>query len=164
MTDDQTKGVYAISIVRIIFGWMFLWAFFDKMFGLGFETPAGSGFIDGGSPSSFAVYVTDGLFKDFYLSIAGNGFIDILMMLGIIALGVSLTFGIASKLGTIGSVAFFLIMFSMHIPPTDNPLVDYHILYAFAIVAVYYLGGFRKLSLHDKWKSLKIVKRFPILE
>jgi len=32
------------------------------------------------------------------------------------------------------------------------------------MVVTYYLGGFEKLSLYEKWKELSIVKKFPILE
>ena len=164
MTDNQTKGEYALAILRIILGWMFLWAFFDKLFGLGFSTPAGSGMIDGGSPSSFVVYVTGGIFGDLFNNLAGNGFIDILMMLGLLALSISLILGITSKLGTFGAILFCVMMFLLHVPPSDNPIVDYHIVYVIAILAVYWLGGFGRLSLYDKWMSMGIVKRFPILQ
>ncbi len=58
--DRRTAGEYALSVFRILVGWLFLWPFFDKVFGLGFQTPDGSGAVDGGSPSSFVIYVTDG--------------------------------------------------------------------------------------------------------
>jgi len=36
--------------------------------------------VDGGSPSSFVTYVADGYFADFYISVGGNLFVDVLMM------------------------------------------------------------------------------------
>jgi len=120
--------------------------------------------IDGVSPSSYVIYVTDGIFKDFYTSLAGNQIIDIIMMLGLLVLGVTLILGIASKLTTIGMTAFLLIMYSLHIPPTDNPIIDHRIILIVGLISTYFLGGYEKLSLYDKWKELSIVKRFPILE
>ena len=73
---EQFTREHLLAILRITIGLLFLWPFFDKLFGFGFATPHGSGVIDGGSPSSFVVYVTDGLLKDFYISLAGNAFVD----------------------------------------------------------------------------------------
>jgi len=162
--EKEEIGRVCLAIFRILLGWYFLWAFFDKMFGLGFQTPAGSGFIDGGSPSSFVIYVADGLLKDFYDSLAGNTIVDIVLLLGLLVLGVTLILGITSKLTTFGTSLFLLVMFSLHIPPTDNPIIDHRVIMMAGMVVTYYLGGFEKLSLYEKWKELSIVKKFPILE
>ena len=161
--ENTEKGQYCLAVFRILVGWTMLWAFFDKMFGLGFETPAGSGMIDGASPSSFVIYVADGIFKDFYDSLAGNQIIDIILMLGLLVLGITLILGIASKLSTIGITAFLLIMYSLQIPPKDNPIIDHRIIMAAGMIATYFLGGFDKLSLNSRWKETWLVKRFPIL-
>ncbi len=162
--EKQEKGLYCLAAFRILVGWIMLWPFLDKLFGLGFATPSGGGMIDGVSPSSYVIYVTDGIFKDFYTSLAGNQIVDIIMMFGLLVLGVTLILGIASKLTTIGMTAFLLIMYSLHIPPTDNPIIDHRVIFIIGLIAVYFLGGYEKLSVYDKWKELSIVKRFPILE
>ncbi|HEV2634497.1 MAG TPA: hypothetical protein VGX23_05090, partial [Actinocrinis sp.] len=41
----------AIAIVRIGTGFMFLWAFLDKTFGLGYSTASAKAWIHGGSPT-----------------------------------------------------------------------------------------------------------------
>jgi hypothetical protein len=41
--DGQTGGMWAWTVLRILIGWSFLWAFLDKMFGLGFSTCRGVG-------------------------------------------------------------------------------------------------------------------------
>ena len=162
--EKREIGEYALAAFRIAVGYMMLWGFLDKLFGLGFETPAGEGMIDGGSPSSAVIYVTDGLFKDLFTSLAGNAFIDFLMMAGMLILGITLVLGIASKLTTIGMNAFLIVMYCLHVPPLDNPILDYHITWIIAMVAVYYLGGFDRISLNPRWKELGIVKKFTILE
>ena len=162
--ERKELGENCLAILRIMIGWMMLWGFLDKMFGLGFETPAGSGWIDGTSPSSFVIYVTGGIFKDLYTSIAGNVFVDILMMSGMLILGITLIFGFASKLTAIATAIFILVMYSLQVPPTDNPIVDYHLVFIGIIAVIYFLGGFERLSVYQRWKEWSPVKRFPILE
>ena len=162
--DRKEIGENALAVLRIMIGWLFLWPFFDKLFGLGFQTEHGKGMIDGGSPSSYVEYMTRGPFEAVFKAIAGNAFIDYLMMAALLILGITLIFGIASKLTTIGASAFVLIMFCIALPPTDNPIYDYHITWIAALIVIYYLGGYERLSIYNWWKELPIVKKFPILE
>ena len=54
VTDRPIVGSLAarrvLAVLRIMFGFYFLWAFLDKTFGLGFATPAAKAWINGGSP------------------------------------------------------------------------------------------------------------------
>jgi len=162
--EKEELGRYFLAIVRIGMGWLLLWSFFDKVFGLGFSTPAGGGWIDGVSPSSYISYVASGPLADFYISLGGNVFVDILMMAGLLCIGGTLIFGFASKICTAAFIAFMLIMFSLQLPPNDNPIINYKVLLAVAMLAIYYMGGFEKLSIYNWYKELAIVRRFPILE
>ena len=40
-----------LAAIRISLGWIFLWAFVDKLFGLGFATPSARSWLNGGSPT-----------------------------------------------------------------------------------------------------------------
>jgi thiosulfate dehydrogenase [quinone] large subunit len=162
--DNRTKGEYAMAVFRIMVGWIMLWPFMDKLLGLGFETPSGSGMIDGGSPSSFVTYVTSGIFADFYNSVAGNQILDFILMAALLIMGLTLMLGFAAKLTTFWMAVFLVIMYSLQVPPTSNPLIDYHLILVAGLVATYYLGGFERLSIYGWWKELALVKRFPILE
>ena len=162
--DNRTAGEYMLACFRILVGWLFLWPFFDKIFGLGFQTPKGQGWIDGVSPSSQVMYVADGVFEDFYNAIAGNLLIDILFLMALLIIGITLIIGIASKLTTLFSIMFLVVMYTLCIPPVDNPIIDYHLVLCTGLLAAYFLGGYGKLSLYDKWKDFFLVKRFPILE
>ncbi len=115
--ENNEKGLYALAAFRILMGWTFLWAFLDKLFGLGFQTPAGSGMIDGGSPSSFVVYAGGGIFFDLFKSVAGNLYVDLLLMAGLLGLGTVLLLGIAPKVTTFLTVVFLLVMYCVHVPP-----------------------------------------------
>lgn len=153
-----------LAVTRIVLAWFMIWPFFDKMFGLGYQTPAGQGMIDGGSPSSFVVFADGGLLKPFWDSVGGNSAVDVLMMVGIIAIGIALLLGIGSKIACVAFTVFLLLMYSLHVPPSDNPLIDYRITWILLTWIVYFGKGFEKYSLCDRWKELPFVRKFPILE
>ena len=158
------RGAICLGILRIAMGWTMVWAFMDKLFGLGFPSTPDVVMINGGSPTEY--YLTElvsGVFADFWHIFAGNPFVDFLLMAGLLLVGVALVTGIASKLATIGMCVMMLMMYTLSVPPSDNPLVDYHIAYVLGMVAVYCLGGFDKLSLNGWWSELDVVRRFPIL-
>ena len=80
----HTKGLQRVfGLLRVAMGWTFLWAFIDKMFGLGFATgrDAETGaivfggpdaWINGGSPTAGVLgFALKGPFKGFYETITG---------------------------------------------------------------------------------------------
>ena len=84
------------GLARISLGWVFLWAFLDKMFGLGYATESTDAWINGGSPTfGFLSFGAAGPFKGTYNSIAGATWADWLFMLGLLAIGVALMLGVA---------------------------------------------------------------------
>jgi len=65
---------YVMAGLRLALGWVFLWAFLDKLFGLGHETAAKNAWIDGGNPTKgFLANGATGPFTDLYHNIAGAG-------------------------------------------------------------------------------------------
>jgi thiosulfate dehydrogenase [quinone] large subunit len=162
--DRREKGECFLAVLRIAIGWMMLWPFFDKLIGLGFATPSGSGFIDGGSPSDFVNLVAGGIFKDLFIAMGGNLAVDLLLMAALLIMGLTLILGIASRLTTIGMTAFLIVMYMLQVPPTDNPLIDHRITWILALWAVYYLGGYERFSIKKEWDSFALVQRYPILQ
>ena len=159
------RGAICLGILRIAMGWTMVWAFMDKLFGLGFPSTPDVAMINGGSPTEYYLtYLVDGPFEGIWNSLAGNAVVDWLLMFGLIAVGVSMMLGIASKLSTVGFVVMMALMFALEVPPADNPLIDYHIIYIIAALAVYWLGGYGHLGLQERWSELAIVRRLPILE
>jgi thiosulfate dehydrogenase (quinone) large subunit len=64
---------YVWAITRISLGWIFLWAFLDKAFGLGRATPAENAWLDGGSPTNgFLANAPTGPFENLYKDLAGR--------------------------------------------------------------------------------------------
>src|SRR5215204_1785065 len=95
-THDNTQAPTAfarraLALLRIAFGLTFLWAFFDKLFALGYHTGydqngtldrfGDAAWINGGSPTEgFLKFGADGPIKDFYNSIGGTARADWLFM------------------------------------------------------------------------------------
>ena len=50
-TTAQKAARYLFAGTRLALGWIFLWAFLDKLFGLGHSTPSTGAWINGGSPT-----------------------------------------------------------------------------------------------------------------
>ena len=107
----NTTTARVIAVLRIGFGLTFLWAFFDKLLALGFHTGYGqdgkldrlgdAAWINGGSPTEgFLKFGADGPFKEFYNSIGGTAFADWGFMLGLLAIGIALTFGAGMRFGS----------------------------------------------------------------
>jgi thiosulfate dehydrogenase (quinone) large subunit len=167
---------YAIGALRIVIGWTFLWAFFDKLLALGYATgrDATTGKVDrfgdaawihGGSPTmGFLKFGADGPFAGFYHSIAGATLTDVAFMFGLVAIGVALTFGVFMRLGCIAGVVMYVMMWSVVLPPANNPLTDDHTIGLAAVLVLGLLGAGRYLGLGQWWERQSIVQRFPILK
>lgn len=164
LESDRGKGELVLGILRIVLGFMLIWAFLDKLLGLGMPTTPDAAMINGGSPTEYYLsHLVSGPFEGVYSSLAGNPVLDILLMAGLLLVGAAMILGVASRLSTAGMCVMMALMFSLEIPPDDNPLVDYHIVYILASIAIYYLDGYSALGLGERWFELSIVKRFPIL-
>ena len=90
-------------LLRLLMAWTFLWAFFDKLLGLGFSTAAKDAWIVGGSPTLyFLKSVSVGPLAGFYHSIAGLPVVDGLFMAGLLLIGLALLTGVGVKIAEIG--------------------------------------------------------------
>ena len=74
---------------------IFLWAFFDKTFGLGYSTPAVRSWLNSGSPTNGFLSNTKGWFARFFQSIAGHPVTDALFMAALFGIGFALLLGSA---------------------------------------------------------------------
>src|ERR1700676_3331308 len=76
-------AVFGIAGLRLAIGFEFLWAFFDKTFGLGYATPAAKAWLNGGSPTKGFLSGAIGPFQGVFNAIAGAPVVDWLFMLGL---------------------------------------------------------------------------------
>ncbi len=159
------KEQYAGAAVRLALGWTFIWAFMDKLLGLGYSTASENSWVNGGSPTSgFLSYATAGPLAAFYQDLAGNTAVDALFMFGLLMLGVALILGIGMRIAAVAGSALMLLMWSSRLPPENNPIIDDHIVYMFVLVLLAFVGAGRWLGLGKWWSEQPVVKRFPILE
>lgn len=169
-------GVRIWALIRIALGATFLWAFFDKLIGLGFATcrdattntvttMCSKAWLESGSPTlGFLKFGTKGPFAEFYQSLAGNPIIDWLFMLGLLLIGTALLFGICIRLATVAGSLLLFMMWTAALPPDNHPFLDDHIIYILALVGIYQTNSRQAWGLRDRWVRLSIVKKLPILE
>jgi thiosulfate dehydrogenase [quinone] large subunit len=164
----------ALALLRIAFGLTFLWAFFDKLLALGYSTgydQAGNldrfgpaAWIHGGSPTmGFLKFGADGPFKSFYNSIAGATWADTLFMLALLGIGLALTLGIGMRLAAVAGVVLYLMMWTVVLPPANNPVIDDHILGAISIAVLAAFGAGNTWGLGKVWARTRLVKDNPVL-
>ena len=146
-------------------GWMMLWAFLDKLFGLGFSTAAEKSWLQGGSPTfGFLKAATAGPFAAFYQSIAGNPLVDWLFMLGLLLIGTALILGIGMKIAGYSGALLMVLMWTAHLPPAQNPLLDEHIIYILIFLGFTTVKAGQWFGLGKWWVKTGLVKKSPFLE
>lgn len=152
-------------LLRFSLSFIFLWAFFDKLFGLGFATQDDKSWLKGISPTlGFLKYATYGPLATFYQNIAGHLIVDLLFMGGLLLIGLSLLFGIGIKIAGYSGALMMFLMWSACLPPENNPFLDEHIVYLLIFIGLTKVKAGHTFGLGRWWSSLKIVKRYPFLE
>jgi thiosulfate dehydrogenase [quinone] large subunit len=161
-----------LAALRVGVGSVFLWAFLDKLLGLGYSTPSERAWLNGGSPTEgFLSRVDVGPFAGFFRDIAGNVVVDWLFMLGLLGIGVAVLSGVALRLAAAGGTLLMALMWAAEWHParftgageptgSTNPLFDYHVVYALALIvfAVTYAGD--RFGLGRRWAQLPVVRRY----
>ena len=157
---------YALGMLRLGMGWIFLWAFVDKLFGLGFATKADGAWLAGGSPTfGFLNFATKGPFAEFYSGLAGNVVVDWMFMLGLLAIGLPLVLGIGVRVAaSIGVIMLAMMYTAGFMPPEHNPFVDDHVMYAIVMVILVVTAPGAYLGLGGLWARIGLVTRYPALK
>ncbi|WP_422741818.1 DoxX family membrane protein [Micromonospora sp. WMMD754] len=164
-TPRQKATRYVWAGLRLALGWTFLWAFLDKMFGLGHETPAKNAWINGGSPTKgFLGNAVAGPFADIYHDIAGAAWADWLFMLGLLGIGVALLLGIGTRIAAATGGLLLVLMWTAVLPPENNPFMDDHLIYAGLLAGLALVGAGNTLGLGRAWAKLPLIQRLPWLK
>jgi thiosulfate dehydrogenase [quinone] large subunit len=150
--EDVVRSEWArrfLGVMRYIIGFTFLWPFIDKLFGLGYRTGAGKGWLDGGKPAQGFLKGVEGPFASFFHSLAA-AWADWLFMAGLFGIGIAMLLGAGVKLAAWTGSLLLLFMYLAEFPlgrtgEFTNPLVDSHWIEAIVliVVAATYSG--------DKW-------------
>lgn len=154
-----------LAIVRIMIGLMFIWAFFDKLIGLGGPTPHGCGFIDGFSPTHDYLCYCNGWFSGLFNWLAQfSSFCDVLLMVGFLGCGICFILGFAKKISVVAFTVMLVLFWLAMLPMKEMPLIDYHSIYIFAMIAVYFGNGFERWGIEDYWANTWLPRRYPIFK
>src|SRR5688500_5808418 len=106
----RAAGPFA-ALVRIVKGLVFVWAFLDKTFGLGYATVAERAWVNGGSPTKgFLGGIDHGPFADMFRGWAGAGWADWLFMLGLAGVGLAFLFGVGLRIAAVSGTLMMLLM------------------------------------------------------
>jgi thiosulfate dehydrogenase (quinone) large subunit len=164
--DEAIKptGRHALAILRLATGFIFLWAFLDKTFGLGFSTPAERAWLNGGTPSQGFLKgdAVTGPLQPFFAGIASPAS-DLLFMLGMLGIGAAVMLGIGLRVSAVAGSIIMVLMYLAEWPfaagaGSTNPAVDYHIIYALALIAVAATSAGDTWGLGAWWKTRPIVR------
>jgi thiosulfate dehydrogenase [quinone] large subunit len=162
---------YLAAVTRISIGWVFLWAFLDKAFALGYATGRNpetdavdyfgdAAWINGGSPTEgFLTFGTKGPLADFYQSFAGATWADWLFMIGLLGIGVALILGVTMRIAAISGALMLVLMWTAALLPENNPFMDDHLIYAMVLGMLALAGAGRTFGLGKWWEGLPVVQR-----
>lgn len=157
--------------LRIATGFVFLWAFFDKLLGLGYATPSERAWINGGSPTKgFLGSIDAGPFASTFRSIAGDWWVDWLFMLGLLGIGTAVVLGVGLRLAAFSGTVLMALMWIAEWHParytsagdatsSTNPLVDYHVVYALALIVLAVTAAGNRWGFGRAWAQLPFVRR-----
>jgi thiosulfate dehydrogenase [quinone] large subunit len=160
----------ALAVLRIATGFVFLWAFLDKTFGLHYATGAGKGWIHGGSPTKgFLSSVDVGPFQSLFHSMAGTWWANGLFMLAMLGIGLAVMAGVALRASAVAGVLVLAMMWFAEFPlaqttsagapsMSSNPLVDYHVIYAISLVVLAVTAAGSTWGWGRTWARLPFVR------
>ena len=158
-----------LTVLRVGVGFIMLWAFLDKLLGLGFATAPKDAWIKGGSPTAgflkFGINA-NGPFAPFFTWLSNyTAILDPIYMATCLFVGLTLISGIAVRPGAIVGIIFMVSCYLALVPSADNPLVDKHFMYTVILLLLILVNaGAYGWTLGRKWQELSIVKKFPILK
>jgi thiosulfate dehydrogenase (quinone) large subunit len=171
----STAAGIALAVLRVSMGFVFLWAFGDKAFGLHYSTPSAKAWIHSGSPTrGFLKSVDVGPFQSWFHSIAGTWWADWLFMLGLLGVGLTLILGVLMYAGAAAGLALLGLMWLAEFPiaqhtstgaasGSTNPFADYHYIYALVLVVLALTGAARTWGLGRTWAAQPAIRRHPWL-
>lgn len=161
--DKQARAIImrrSLILLRLGLGWVFFWAFLDKLFGFGFATEKASAWLAGGSPTTgFLTHATQGPLAETFQALAGQAWVDWLFMVGLALIGLALILGIGMRVATFTGSFLLSLMWLAVLPPEHNPFMDDHLIYAFALGVLNATQAGEIFGLGGWWSKTKLVKK-----
>ena len=142
---------------------MFLWAFVDKVFGLGKSTVSANSWLNGGCPTTGYLKCVSGPFAGVFNRLAGATWADWLFMIALLAIGLALALGIGMRIAAVSGALLLVFMWAASLPIATNPFLDDHLVYAMVLAGLALTHAGDTVGLGRRWSQMDIVKRFPAL-
>ena len=181
--DDERPAVraaeslvarYAWAVTRLSIGFVFLWAFFDKLLALGYATGTDretgaidrfgdAAWINGGSPTTGYLSGVTGPFKGLFEPLAGAAWADWLFMTGLLAIGAALMLGIGIRIAAASGALLLVFMWMASLPLDNNPFMDDHLVYAIVLIGLAAVHAGNTLGFGRMWARSGLVRRHPVL-
>ena len=163
-SGEKMGARYVWAAVRISLGFTFLWAFLDKLFGLGMGTTSDKAWLNGGSPTTGFLSGVQGTFAGPFNSIAGAPWADWLFMIGLLSLGIALIAGVGLRIVAATGGLLLLFMWAASLPLSNNPFMDDHLIYAVVLAGLALAHAGDTLGFGKQWGNTAAVQRFPALQ
>jgi thiosulfate dehydrogenase [quinone] large subunit len=161
---ETSRSVHVLAgVVRLGLGWVFLWAFLDKTFGLGFATPAERAWLEGGSPTTGYLSGVQGPFADTFNGMAGSAWADWLFMIGLLGIGAAFMLGVFTHIAAWSGAVMLSLMWMASLPLDNNPFLDDHLVYAAVMILLALMGAGRWVGLGAWWERVPMVQRWTFL-
>lgn len=134
-----------LVLLRLAMGGMFFYSGVDKL-------------LNEFTASGFLTKATSGPFSEIYMSMAGNGTVDMLVIWGEIMIGVALILGIFARFASyMGSL--MMLLFYLAVLPPEHGYISEHIIYilVFGVIAIFATG--RKFGVDKYIERHSLVKK-----
>lgn len=151
------------AVTRIALGFIFLWAFLDKTFGLGFSTPSERSLLNGGDPTAGFLQHVEGPFSGLFNALAGQTVVNLLFMLGLLGVGVAVILGIGMRVAAGSGALMMIFMWMASLPLSSNPVLDDHIIYALVLIGLAASNAGDTFGLGRLWSRTALVRSLPWL-
>jgi|GEM_PF-3694661 len=156
----KSAKAWSMFFGRLALGFLFLWSASQKILTELTGKMATEAFLAGPGVHSSP-------FALFFHGLAGNPIVEGLLVYGELAIGISLIFGVLTRVGSVAG-ALQILLFTLALWPIadrlgDNPLVDYRVIYGVLFLMFFFLRPGQFLGVDGIVSRSKLVKRFPRL-
>ena len=177
--QQMAKQRYVWLGLRFVMTFTCLWAFFDKLIGLGFSTCrdkatgvvtslCANAWLVSGSPTQGFLSGVKGPLAWFFNPMAGHPVVNALFMMGLFTIGLALLLGMGVKIaGYSGAVFMFLLYLaavSTYTSFTNDPLFDEHITYALVLLGLSRSNAGQRWGFGNWWSKTRLVNTYPWLQ
>lgn len=165
--DLKSGKAWTFFVMRVVLGFMFLWGGIQK---IGTEMAGKS------ATTGFLAHAVSGPFVTLFNGMAGNAAVEYLLVYGELLIGISIVFGVVTRVGAISGIPMVLLFYLSRLPAAvpgygnylnqllqTDALINEYILMALIFAAFVFLVPGRFLGFDGVLQNLGFVQRRPIL-